>query len=119
MPNKLRAPTGLKKGGRGRRFWDAASAYEFRPDEVELLAEACRMLDAADELRAVVKRDGLTSTGSKGQTVAHPLLAELRSTRSELRLVFRQLGLPDAAGETDASKSARRAADARWQRRSA
>lgn len=120
MQKKPRPPAGLKRGGRGRRFWDeVAGAYEFRPDERELLAEACRMLDAADKLRAVVGRDGLTSTGSKGQTVVHPLLAELRSTRSELRLVFRQLGLPDAEGERDTSKSARHAAETRWGRRSA
>lgn len=112
-------PADLTPRGRGRRFWSGVvGAYEFRPDEHELLAEACRMLDLADELREAVGREGLTAVGSKGQTVAHPLLAELRSVRAELRLVFRQLGLPDAAGETDASRSARRAAGARWGRAS-
>ena len=79
--------------------------------------EAARLLDLAEELRAVVEADELLAKGSAGQPVAHPLLAELRHVRAELRQHFRQLGLPDEAGESDRSRSARAAAEARWSRR--
>jgi hypothetical protein len=105
----------LKPRGRGRRFWrDVTAGFDPGPDERELLAEACRMLDLLDELRAAVKREGLTAEGSQGQPVSHPLLAELRHTRAELRQLLRQLDLEPEAGESKAARSAREAAEARW-----
>jgi P27 family predicted phage terminase small subunit len=87
-------PPGL--GKRGTAFWKAVTkTYDIeRPDEVELLMEACRIMSLCDSLRETVERDGFTAKGSTGQTVAHPLLTELRANRSELRHVLRQLGLP-------------------------
>jgi hypothetical protein len=118
MPEPLKPPADLKPRGRGRKFVRSLEVFELRADEAELALEAARRLDLADELRKAVEREGLTAEGSMGQTVVHPLLAELRATRAELRQTFRQLGLPDpATGETDVSRSARAAAEARWSRR--
>jgi hypothetical protein len=86
------------KEGRGARFLaDVADRYEGnpRPDEEALLHEAARLLDTIDALTAVVERDGPLASGSRGQVVVHPALAELRSTRAELRQHFRQLNLPE------------------------
>jgi P27 family predicted phage terminase small subunit len=96
-------PTGLD--GRGLAFWnEVAEAYALtRPDEWQLLEDACRTMSLVDELREAVERDGFTSTGSAGQRVINPLLTELRACRSELRKMLKQLGLPELAGEEDES----------------
>jgi hypothetical protein len=66
-------PAGL--GERGARFWAAVTeAYELaRPDELELLAEGCRLFCLADELREAVEAEGFTTTGSAGQTRREPV----------------------------------------------
>ena len=120
MADRLPAPpSDLPARGRGRKFWRAVLAdHELRPDELELLAECCRMMDLADRLRdtaadAPVVVDGRT----------HPALVELRQVRQELRRHLGQLALPDPdAGEVSAEVAtlrtikARKAARARWDR---
>lgn len=92
----MKPPDDLVNYGRGRRFWRAVLAdHECRPDELELLAEAARMLDLADALRETVSEDGLTVEGSRGQVTTHPALTELRQVRQELRHTLRELDLPD------------------------
>lgn len=119
MPESRPAPSDLAGGGRGATFWETVSeGYELRPDEVELLAEACRLLDLVDSLRQVVADDGLTSTGSKGQVTTNPALVELRQVRQQLRLHLNALALPDPDTDaTAASRRGRQAAAARWARR--
>ncbi len=115
---KLRPPAGL--GARGRRFWATVTAtYEFRPDEVELLAEACKVLDRLDALTAALADAPTLSVGSKGQAVSHPLRAEVRAERLLLTKLVAMLELPgDGAGAVwdglSASQRASRAARARW-----
>ena len=120
MADRLPAPpSDLKPRGRGRRFWrTVVDGFDLRPDELELLAEAARLLDLADRLReaaadAPVVVDGRT----------HPALVELRQVRQELRRHLAQLALPDPdAGEVSAEVAtlrtikARKAARARWDR---
>jgi hypothetical protein len=119
----------LAARGRGVRFWRRVVA-EFDPSlaETELLAEACRLLDELDDLRAVVARDGATVTGSRGQVRAHPALGELRQARGELRRLLDALGIPagamaaagDVAGVPSlASRRAAKAARTRWADRGA
>jgi hypothetical protein len=116
VPDDLRpgVPGDLAPGGRGASFvGDVLGRFELRPDERELLLESGRLLDLADELRALVRRDGLV-LDVKNVPSVHPALVELRQVRQLLRLHLRQLDLPDESGETAATKGARRAAQARW-----
>ncbi len=117
MPDALTAPpSALASRGRGRRFWRAVLVEnELRADEVELLAECCRMLDLLDNLRAA--GSPLVVDGKM-----HPAIVETRQVRMELRRTLAQLCFPDPeAGEelspkvaTMRSHRARKAARARW-----
>jgi len=47
-----RPPADLKPKGRGRRFWrQVHTEFDFGADDLELLAETCRILDLVDQLR--------------------------------------------------------------------
>lgn len=115
-----RAPADLAKRGRGRRFWAAIIAkYELRPDELEILAEVCRMLDEADRLRALAAEAGPIVSGSRGQDVVNPSVVELRQLRQEIRRGLAALHIPDEPERAErkadaASWEARRKARARW-----
>lgn len=114
-------PADLVARGRGRTFWRAVlAAHELRPDEVELLAEVCRMLDLLDALRVTAMRDGLTMDGRM-----HPAVVEARQVRQEVRRYLAQLAIPDPGGEVGEvppevanlrTIKARKAARARWDR---
>jgi hypothetical protein len=86
-----------RKKKRGALFREAMQAsYDVtRLDEKELVEEAARLLDLADELADAVTASGFMGTGSMGQPVVNPLLTALQSARAELRQVLRQLDLPD------------------------
>jgi hypothetical protein len=93
--------------------------FEPSPSELELLVEACRTLDRCEALTTAVREEPLTTVGSRGQTVAHPLLAELRAERLLLARLLSQLGIPGEKTGDDwdgltASERARRAALHRW-----
>lgn len=97
-PSPPRAPVGLQ--ARGRAFWRHVTvAYELERDELELLVEACRLLDECEALAAVLAEQGYTVTGSTGQTRVHPAVTELRSSRLALGRLLAQLGLPDEDGQ--------------------
>lgn len=101
------------------------------PHERELLAEACRTLDELDQLRAALRKDGVTARGSRGQVRTHPALVELRQGRGELRRLLDALEIPEAVdveSTVDAesagaisldSRRAQKAARARWKGRAA
>lgn len=118
-------PPDLTPDGRGRRLWrEILSRYDPAPREVVMLHELTRSLDRIDEFRAIIDVDGLVVAGSRGQSVAHPLLAEERAHRLIVDRIAKQLDLPAtvAPGGTDritslASVRARAAARARWARR--
>jgi hypothetical protein len=58
-----RAPRGL--GARGRAFCRTiVAAFEASEAELQLLHEACRLLDETDLLRAAVETEGVTVTGA-------------------------------------------------------
>jgi hypothetical protein len=119
-PRRARPPKDL--GARGRSFWaSTVSVFELNESEIRLLHECCRILDELDELREVVVREGVTSTGSTGQTVAHPALAAMSSHRGILGRLLTQLDLPyeEHEARTPAQIRASRAASSRWERRAA
>jgi hypothetical protein len=89
-----RRPVGLREPG--RRLWAAVvGGYMLTPAEIEMLSEACRTVDELDRLtRAVRALPELTTAGSTGQVVAHPLLAEVRAHRRILERLAAALHLP-------------------------
>lgn len=109
----------------GGQFRSAVlDAYELTDAEARMLDQASRVLDVIDQLDAVVAADGPTSTGSAGQVVTHPAVAEARMQRLAFGRLVAQLDLPDpddAHGDptvwTPQATAARRAAQARWRRR--
>jgi hypothetical protein len=89
------APPGL--GVAGKRLWRSTfEQYELNPTETVVLGEICHVVDEIGLLEAALaSQRSLTTKGSRGQVVAHPLLGELRMHRVVLRALVRQLGLPD------------------------
>lgn len=122
MSSTPKAPAGL--AGRGRKFWrEACAKYEFDRQEVELLVEVCRSLDRLDALDALVAEQGQTVTGSTGQTVLHPGIAEARQQRIVLARLVKALAIPEGsvpaggpAVDSATTEKARYAANARWKR---
>jgi hypothetical protein len=116
MAEDVKRPSGLR--ARGRRYWDAVTGeFDLASTELELLRELCGTLDEIDLLKAVLRKDGVTTAGSKGQVVAHPVLVELRGARLLLSRLAGQLDLPDEDGSTvptAASLRAKKAATDRW-----
>lgn len=113
----LRAPNGL--GSSGKRLWVeiTSGAYLLRPDEVRLVEDVCRIADRIDQMEKLLASSALMVTGSQGQEVLHPLVAEQRQQRATLASLMKRLDLPDTVGTTDADRrqsQARAAANARW-----
>ncbi len=112
-----RPPAGL--GRRGRALWrDVMAAYHLDPAEAVVLEHAAGTLDLVAGLQAeLAGLEDLVVTGSRGQPLPHPVIAELRRQRLALAQLLRALRLPDEAAEaTSASVGGRHLAAARWQR---
>ena len=109
-----RVPPGLKDGG--RRVWRAITdAYSLREDELVTLEDVCRITDVIVELEMAWTADGrpMTTKGSMGQQVIHPLIGEIRTQRMARNALWRQLKLPDESGVVPANQQ-REAAQSRW-----
>ncbi len=92
-----RAPTGLSASA--RRLWrSAVEAFQFADPELAVLESACRCWTRAEEARAVLADEGLTTTAGSGMRHAHPLLRVERDCMKEFRLSWRALGLVDVDG---------------------
>jgi P27 family predicted phage terminase small subunit len=121
-PSIPRAPAGL--GSAGRSLWrsilgDLAAGWELDARELYVLERACRCADDMAALEAAVKRDGETVTGSRGQVVVHPALAEVRQLRLlQLRLLgaLEMTDPSESRPSTAAGRRASKAAQARWDR---
>lgn len=120
-PKKVPAPAGL--GPAGKKVWESVvKTCLLRADELFTLEDACRITDMIAELDAAWAEDGrpMTTAGSMGQKVIHPLIGEIRTQRMARNALWRQLKLPDApagaSGLGDVSTPARKAAQARWSR---
>lgn len=111
---KYPTPPGLRADGKA--LWKSiAPKYELRPDELTVLAAACKTADTAAEIEKAwvdLGRPYLTR-GSMGQDVIHPLLGERKAQNAALARLLAQLKLPDdpAAG---APNQQRDAAQSRW-----
>lgn len=118
---RRRPPQGLQK--EGLKLWrDVAKTHDLREDEIRLLERACRVLDTLAGLDTALDGADLILEGSRGQAIANPLLTERRLHEETLGRLLRQIGLqdedaePGSAGFSDSHK-ARRAAMARWNRK--
>lgn len=109
----LVAPRGLK--ARGKALWASLTVEgsSLRPDEVMILAEACRTADYIAALDAELKGKSLTATGSQGQIREHPLLSERRQQSAHLARLLHQLDVKDEAEESPAARIKREARSAR------
>jgi hypothetical protein len=119
----VRAPASL--GPAGRAFWRQVHRryVGLEPGETALLTQACRTLDTIADLERAAADDGTMITGSAGQSVLHPAVAETRLHRLALARLLDQLGQPtedsQAAPTSPVVRRARKAAQARWGRRAA
>ncbi|MGM1017334.1 MAG: hypothetical protein ACQEW8_07345 [Actinomycetota bacterium] len=107
-------PDGL--GERGTALWSALTRdIEFAPQEAEVLVEACRTLDRIDDLTDVLDRDGTMISGSMGQRILHPAVAEVRQLQAAFVRLSGALNLPEdkAADEAFRTKRAKAGAAAR------
>jgi hypothetical protein len=117
---KRRAPAGLGKAG--RRLWRSVSdGLVLRADELAVLEAAARTADQVATLEAAVAASPPMIPGSRGQSILHPAIAELRLQRQLLSSLLGRLDVPEEeAGFASAwdglssSQRARRAARARW-----
>jgi hypothetical protein len=100
-------------------LWE--TVVEERPDlsgeDVGSLVQACELTSTADALDEVARAAGYVSTGSTGQTVAHPCAVESRQARTSAARILNGLRRAPAAEHGSPSERARRAARARWDRK--
>jgi len=107
-------------GEAGRELWASiVPAYDLRPDELRMLADACREADIVQRLEDELADSPLMVKGSQGQLVASPLVSEVRQHRTVLAGLLKALKLPDTNATaqrraTEVAEQARAAARARW-----
>lgn len=107
-------------GDAGNMLWRSIAGpdrYVLRPDELAVLASACKAADMIDFLEAewIERGRPLMSTGSMGQEVTHPLLSEQAKHQAHQAALLARLKLPDdGTASSDTSTAARKAASARW-----
>ena len=118
---KVKAPTDLKKDG--LELWKSITDdYDLRVDEKATLASTCRATDRIALMRDELGQMALMLTGSTGQQVVNPLVAEIRAHEAQVAGLLSKLKLPDdpkTGVEGERSSNARAAANARWAKRGA
>lgn len=96
--SKPDAPKHLKDPGVS--LWvEVVEKYDLRADELRVLGAACAASDmvAAFEQAWVDEGYPLTTKGSMGQLVEHPLIGSIDKQRKALAAFLKQLKLPDDA----------------------
>jgi hypothetical protein len=76
-----------------------------------VLDQLVRLLDEIETLEAAIAEYGVMVHGAKGQLCVNPAIAAARQHRLAIARLAGKLGLED---ETPGTRSARRAAQARW-----
>lgn len=99
------------------------ATYQLDAGELVLLDQAVQLCDALARVNdAVAQLEELTTTGSAGQVVEHPLLTAQRSYSTTLAKLVEAMRLPtpgaaeEDEGESKVTLQARRAARARWEK---
>lgn len=107
-------------GERGRALWrEVVALWSLRPDELRVLAHACREEELIARMSAEQATAELIAEGYNGQPVAAPLVSELRQHRATFAALMRQLKLPDEndGARRTASQAGRELVNARWRPR--
>lgn len=110
-------PTGL--GPAGASLWRRlVDAFDLVEHELAVLETACHQADDVAALEALIEEQGMSVPGSAGQPRLNPAVAEVRQGRLALGKLLGQLALPgeDDRPQTASSRTAQRAANARWSR---
>jgi phage terminase small subunit len=76
-----------------------------------VLDQLCVLLDELETLESAVQKHDVMIKGARGQLVVNPAVAACRQHRLAIARLASKLGLED---ETPGTRSARRAANARW-----
>lgn len=99
------------------------ATYELDSGEMVLLDQVTEICDRLDQVNGAVSAlTSLTTSGSAGQEVEHPLLRTQRDYSALLARLVEALRLPmpgagdDESGESKVTLQARRAARARWEK---
>ena len=94
-----RRPTGLADRGRREwpKIWAAGASWLQADQDYPWIEQVCRAWDDIAEYRKLIKADGLVQTGSQGQPVAHPLIAEVRRCEDTIRKCLAEIGFSPAA----------------------
>jgi len=108
----------------GSSLWDSITEeFDFtaEPGKLAILERACRVTDQTTKLEEATLTEPMTATGSMGQLVIHPFIAEIRQQTTVLNNLVKSLGLPESDEEaaekaTGRKRQAIRAAQARWNR---
>lgn len=97
-------------GPSGKKLWKAVhDDWTLEAGEVILLTEACRTVDALDELQKSVDTEGAIVPDRFGSPRAHPALVEARQLRVTLARLLAALRLPDGEeGDESAGRRQRR-----------
>jgi hypothetical protein len=113
-------PAGVGTAG-GALWRRLVAAYDFEPHEQAMLEVACRQADDVAALENLIAEQGMTVAGSQGQPRLNAAVAEVRQGRLALGKLLGALALPDDADRpmTGASRTAQKAANARWGRKRA
>lgn len=90
---------------------------EFDEREETILSLAARQAHDVERAEADLDERGYLVPGSQGQQVVNPSLSEARQGRVVLARLLSQIDLPEST--RDAVKSARHAAEARWEKAAA
>ena len=118
MAKKSDVPVGL--GDIGAVLWvETLKSFDLRADEKVLLEQACREADLIAALDDELRFASFVVSGSQGQQVANPLLAEIRQHRSTYAALMARLKLSDVddakpSGLKAVPNQARDAAKSRW-----
>lgn len=78
---------------------DLPPGWQLDHREEAILDLAAAQADDLNRLERAVRRDGVMSTGSKGQPVLHPAIAEARQSRVAIQKLLAQVDLPEAEAE--------------------
>ena len=104
----------------GKTLWRSVTgAYELNPAEVELLRQACRVVDNIARIDAALADSEVIVEGYNGQPRAHPLLQASADQRRVLDGLIRSMCLPMPT-ETEGRRRSPAAvanAQARWRAR--
>lgn len=113
VKKKVPVPVGMDEAGTA--LWEQMCGnYTFRPDELVWLESACRSADRLVIMRDELKALGYMLTGSTGQDVVNPLVAEIRSTEAHMNNALAKLKVPDDAVGGIEINQHRAAGQSRW-----